>query len=241
MTNYNQIDWYSDFTYTVAAGDRQPINALGKYITLLESSSDELRISINGQRGGKLPQGLSLELPELENFTKIDLVNDTASAITFTVALSNGKIIDARTVLSGAVEVRNDPLNTPLDVEDNQVYVQVNSLRTEQFNFKNDLLEQLRHQRDLEGCTNFYNAGTTTTITSGTNVNGIYVPILNWSCYATNKGYMTVGGVQVTPHNGNSSGTNSGTITNIFVPSGVQVQFISNNSATVVSGSYQVL
>lgn len=128
-TNYNQVDWYTSFTIVLAAGESRKINKLGKYVTILSNSNaDDPRIQINGQQGGKIPSGLSLELPETEDFDRIELKNESASSMTLEVAISNGKIIDSRTVLSGSIEVKNDPLNTPLDTDDANTQAKLDSL-----------------------------------------------------------------------------------------------------------------
>jgi hypothetical protein len=117
-TNYNQIDWFTNFTAVIAAGESRKISKLGKYITILSNSGADPRIQINGQNGGIVPSGLSIELPPSENFDKLEFVNESSDSITMQIAVSNGKIIDSRTVLSGSVEVKADPLNTPLPTND---------------------------------------------------------------------------------------------------------------------------
>lgn len=127
-TNYNQIDWYTNFTVVIAAGQSRKIAKLGKYVTILSNSGADPRIQINGQNGGIIPNGLSLELPPAESFDKLEFVNESASSITMQIAVSNGKIIDSRTVLSGSVEIKNDPLNTPLDVDDANTQAKLDSV-----------------------------------------------------------------------------------------------------------------
>lgn len=120
-TNYNQIDWFTNFTVVIAAGESRKISKLGKYITILSNSGADPRIQINGQNGGIVSSGLSIELPPSENFDKLEFVNESGASITMQIAISNGKIIDSRTVLSGSVGVKADPLNTPLPTVDTQI------------------------------------------------------------------------------------------------------------------------
>lgn len=120
------------------------------------------------------------------------------------------------------------------------VKVEVNSLRTEQFYFQQNLLKQLKEQVDLTGCTQFYSAGSDITIAAGTNVNGVEIPICSWTFYSTNVAALLIGGTQVTPYNATSD-VECGTIHNVFVPAGVEVKFFSNNAGVPVSGAYKIL
>ena len=105
---YNQVDWYNVYEYTISAGQRQAINSYGRFITLLENSvSTGPTLSINKQRGGELPAGISVELPSLERFNSIDLVNETGSPQTVKVVISNGQIYDSRFVASAAIPVKS--------------------------------------------------------------------------------------------------------------------------------------
>lgn len=105
----NQVDWYVTYDYTIAAGAKQTINAYGRFITLLENSNGSVnpRLQINGQRGGELIAGLSIELPAFERFNKMDLVNNGGSAMSVKVAISNGQIFDSRFVASSAIPTKS--------------------------------------------------------------------------------------------------------------------------------------
>jgi hypothetical protein len=143
-------------------------------------------------------------------------------------------------IYAGNDKDKLDSLKTSIDAVKTELTNQVSQLRTEQFYFQQNLLKQVREQIDLEGCTQFYSAGSNITIAAGSNLNGVYIPLLSWSFYSTNISALLVGGTQVTPYNGTAD-VQTGVLQNIFVPAGVEVVFYSNSASVPVAGAYQIL
>lgn len=114
MENLTTI--YQYFQRVIAAGEVARINVYGNFITLLSNTgSANIRISIGGQSFQELPFGLSVELPQGDNFTYLEFQNTEGAAVTIAFSLSSGRINDARLVLNGvvAVNLTTNALSTP--------------------------------------------------------------------------------------------------------------------------------
>lgn len=183
--NYNQRDWYSNFRIVIEANKSYKISKLGKYISVLTNTGDDPVLSINGQHGGKIPAGISVELPTSEEFDKLELFNNSNEAISMQVVISNGVIIDSRTVLSGVLDV-----NIQNDLE--LAGVNINSNRLEVLDYWSQYYGSqhstiMRGDNTtwalMQGCTNLGVANhalitgvvTQTLVTSAENTNGIYI------------------------------------------------------------------
>jgi len=105
-------NFYSFFNITIQAGEIYRINNYSHYITLLSSTgAQNVMISIGGQAMQELPFGLSVELPQDENFTYLEFKNNELLAVTITFSLSSGAVSDNRNVVNGTVVV-NPSANT---------------------------------------------------------------------------------------------------------------------------------
>lgn len=107
---------YSDYELTLTAGEFRPLQAHGRYFKLNSNSvTDELLISIDGQQEQKFPAGRTIELPESDNFIEIGLRNPAGTSADIRLAISNGKIKDDSSEITGVVVVNSggDTIETP--------------------------------------------------------------------------------------------------------------------------------
>lgn len=81
------------------------IHSYARFLTILSNSiATNCKISINGDAEEELPSGLSVELPEKENFDHLTLHNPSATdPMTIEFSLSSGRVLDNRLVLSGSI------------------------------------------------------------------------------------------------------------------------------------------
>lgn len=108
---------YQDYQVVLAAGEYRPFQCHGRYLTFLDNSlSTDMMVSFDGQSEQPIPKGISIELPETENFVTLGLRNPAGSAATIRFSISNGKVDDNRNVISGTVTVENisNTLTTPV-------------------------------------------------------------------------------------------------------------------------------
>jgi len=107
---------YKYFSVTIPAGEIRRVDVYSRFLTILNNSaaSDPL-VSIGGQSYERIPQGISIELPDDENFTYLEFYNDSAATLTITFAVSAGRIYDARFVASAILSVNatSNVLSTP--------------------------------------------------------------------------------------------------------------------------------
>lgn len=107
---------YQDYTIALAAGARLDFQCHGKYLTILDNSlSTDMMVQFDGQPEQPIPKGFSVEIPENENFITIAFRNPSVSSATIRFAISNGKVVDNRNVITGTVNVDNtaNTLTTP--------------------------------------------------------------------------------------------------------------------------------
>jgi len=107
---------YKYFSVTIPAGEIRRVDVYSRFLTILNNSaaSDPL-VSIGGQSYERIPQGISIELPDDDNFTYLEFYNDSAATLTITFAVSAGRIYDARFVASAVLSVNatSNVLSTP--------------------------------------------------------------------------------------------------------------------------------
>ncbi len=100
-----QTEYYRNFEYTLADQEIREIFAYGRFLTILSNSiSIDPKVSINGQAAQPIPSGIGIELPLGEKpYTTLMFQNTSGGAMTIRFAISNGRIIDNRLVLSGTI------------------------------------------------------------------------------------------------------------------------------------------
>lgn len=100
------INFYQFFSITIAAGEVYHINSYSHFITLLSSTGvQSIMISIGGQAMQELPAGLSVELPQDQNFTFLEFKNNELVPVTITFSLSSGAVQDNRNIITGIIAV----------------------------------------------------------------------------------------------------------------------------------------
>ncbi len=107
---------YQDYQVILQAGEYRAFQCHGRYLTFLDNSlSTDMMVSFDGQSEQPVPKGISIELPETENFVTLGLRNPAGSAATIRFSISNGKVEDNRNVISGTVSVENisNTITTP--------------------------------------------------------------------------------------------------------------------------------
>ncbi len=111
-----QLSAYKYFSVTIPAGEIRRVDVYSRFLTILNNSaaSDPL-VSIGGQSYERIPQGISIELPENDNFGYLEFYNDSIADLTITFAVSAGRIYDARLVASAVLSVNatSNVLSTP--------------------------------------------------------------------------------------------------------------------------------
>lgn len=101
---------YQHYSRTIAAGEIAEVSVFGRFITLLSNtSSTDMQLQIDSDPLQTFPKGLSLDLPEGKFFKKIYIKNPSASSADITFAISSGKILDSRVVLSGSLSTNDTP------------------------------------------------------------------------------------------------------------------------------------
>lgn len=108
---------YQDYQVVLSAGEFRQFQCHGRYLTILDNSlSTDMMISFDGQAEQPVPKGISIELPEQENFVTLGLRNPAGSSATLRFAISNGKVDDNRNVISGTVTVEgvSNTITTPV-------------------------------------------------------------------------------------------------------------------------------
>lgn len=103
----NQKEWYTPIAQTIAANDSLKISKYARFITLLSSTggTNDIEISINKQRQGLMPQGISIELPPFTQFNQLDIYNTAGTSADIIVVLSNGRVIDSRLNLTAGLTI----------------------------------------------------------------------------------------------------------------------------------------
>lgn len=107
---------YQDYSITLASGARQDFQCHGRYLTILDNSlSTDMMVQFDGQPEQPIPKGFSVEIPENQNFITIAFRNPSVSSANIRFAISNGKVIDNRNVITGTVNVDNtaNTITTP--------------------------------------------------------------------------------------------------------------------------------
>lgn len=100
---------YQQITLFIAANSNRRLAAYARFFAVLEnSSSTNIKVRIGDQPITEISEGIAVELPDAAPaFRHLDFFNPTGTDITIIVALSNGRIYDARLVLSGTIDVNN--------------------------------------------------------------------------------------------------------------------------------------
>lgn len=95
---------YRFYRATLTPGKVLTISSYARFLTILSNNlTTSPKISINGDAEEELPSGLSVELPEKENFDHLELRNPSAiDSMTLEFSLSAGHIYDNRLVISGS-------------------------------------------------------------------------------------------------------------------------------------------
>jgi len=104
---------YASMRITMAAGRQQMIAMFGKFLTILANNlSTNPEISIDGDPFYEIPQGVSIEV---QQYSKIEFKNPSASSMTLWLAMSAGKIWDNRAVFTGTIPIEDitDAIETP--------------------------------------------------------------------------------------------------------------------------------
>jgi len=107
---------YQYYQPTIAAGQILRVNAYSNFITLLDNSgSSDILISISGQSFQQLPKGISIGLPQGDNFKYLDFKNTSGASVQIKFSISSGRIFDNRVVISDAIAVNptSDTIETP--------------------------------------------------------------------------------------------------------------------------------
>ncbi|OHB60886.1 MAG: hypothetical protein A2167_05455 [Planctomycetes bacterium RBG_13_46_10] len=100
--------FFEPMTLTIPAGSLRQVPFQANFVTLLENNlSTNPQVGIGQAYRGTLKKGISVELPEGEHFTYIQIYNPAASDMTIEIAFSIGRIIDNRLVLEGTIDVND--------------------------------------------------------------------------------------------------------------------------------------
>lgn len=108
---------YQDYQVILSAGEFRSFQVHGNYFRILSNSAtDNPLVSFDGQSEQPIPSGLSVELPDNTNFVTVNVRNPSAGSTTLRFCVSNGKVDDSRSEISGVVVVNasGDSLSTPV-------------------------------------------------------------------------------------------------------------------------------
>lgn len=110
---------YRFYRKTIANNAFAPVNVWAKFIVLLaNTSTTNILISIAGEEFEELPKGISVRLPDNQNFTEIKFKNVSGAACTIEFAVSAGDVIDNRFIITGDITVTDisDAITTPVPI-----------------------------------------------------------------------------------------------------------------------------
>ena len=110
---------YAYFEMQLQAGEYRETAVFGNFLNMLgNSGSKNVLVAIDGQPEQQLPQAISMDLPDTQNYTMIGFRNPNAGAVTIQFSCSNGRVYDNRIVLSGSLSVNLTPDNftTPASI-----------------------------------------------------------------------------------------------------------------------------
>jgi len=192
----------------------------------------EYRFSETGQPA-KFVAGQAIKLNQVVQ--RVSIRNTTDEDITITIALGIGDIYDDRLSVSGQLQVVNG--DTVLGVEDEVVG---NLLSGQTLGLKQGLT-------DLTGASYAQivnSAGTFTVVGSGGNTNGIILKLGTISAFGGGVHEIRVDGNPIlSVYRGSGSGaSNSETIRDVFIPSGVSFQlYVQTNVLNTLVGVWYVV
>lgn len=107
------------FEITIANDSVYRINAYANYLKIVEySASDKIEISLANQAFEKIPSGISMALPQGEEFSYIDLKNETGADVSVELMLSNALLYDNNLSISNELnaDISTDTIATPAPV-----------------------------------------------------------------------------------------------------------------------------
>lgn len=95
---------YRFYRQTLTPGQILTINSYARFITIMSNDVDvNPQFSINGDPFEELPSGLSVELPDKDNFEYLQIRNvHPTDTMTLEFSLSSGRIFDNRLIISGS-------------------------------------------------------------------------------------------------------------------------------------------
>lgn len=223
---------YREFTLTIPAGQvSEPIRYNFDYFRLLNASALGIQAKFGSSGTFTSIVGAGIGFRLLQPIQEVQFLNDTAGAITITVALAIGVIDDARLSVSGDIAVINGSI-TPLQVNDAAVLAMIQN----QEDFAHGII-------DLTGFTHVeIEAATTTIITSGANTNGF---IIGHFAYVNNGnfgGFLRVDtGSYIFHDEGNAEKTSIISPASYKIPSGVALTGYSEGADSLLNVWYKLL
>lgn len=97
-------EYFLPYNEALAANAIKSFNVVGRFLTILSTTgAADIYVQIGDANEQQIPAGLSIELPEGEEFTKLRFRNSEGSSITLKFSVSNGRVFDNRNVISGTV------------------------------------------------------------------------------------------------------------------------------------------
>lgn len=111
------------YPINIQAGESLLIQAGGTYVYCIDANQDSFRIAIDDVAAGVCAPGLGYERDiDEEPFSAVRIVNDNASALTATIVIGTGRVLDNRLTLTGTVAVETVK-GFPASVQFKQIWV----------------------------------------------------------------------------------------------------------------------
>jgi hypothetical protein len=110
---------YQEYTFTIAAGKREPVFFDHRYFRVMSQSGGTLKVRFGDSGSETSIVGAGIGVEHLQAINKLELINSHATdSMTITIAVSMGSISDSRLSLTGTITVNQVIASTIATVAD---------------------------------------------------------------------------------------------------------------------------
>ncbi|WP_428481911.1 hypothetical protein [Pyruvatibacter mobilis] len=217
---------YASIAATIAAGASRQFDVTGTFVRCFTASHTDFVVRIDDDPVQFFDQGVAIQMAEGERFTKIEVVNKSASSLEIELGYGAGLVTDNRlSLVGGSLPVKPSSANTPFKVD------VVNTVQ---------VVEQAPVPiGPTSYTTGSATAGTSVIVPAGANTNGIRLTAMRGLSAAAGTSFPASLMLSSTPlftwrDNFNWAG-------NLLVPAGVSLEFFAGGGGESFSVFYEVL
>ena len=225
-------------TYTVEAGKKLDLDYTGRFARCY-SSNGTLQLSFNHGTKSEFRAGIKCSLPiESDDFTSIQLYNETGEDITVTLGWGYGDVDDNSLSVSGDLAIKNSAEQPNLNVFDSTTKNKVG-----------EVLGALKSPTELRAPLTPLAGATITTVTNnttivvpdGANINGVIIRLLTISTRGTNGNYVKIGSQKIYAGNPPSGSSDCLKFENLLVDPGDAIELAAIGSNSFMCIAFEVL